>query len=106
MHQFCRIGRHCYVGGYSVVTQDVLPFSMTVSPREIKIFGANKIGWSGAASSAEAIESLQNAFRLLTRAGLNTTQAIERIRREIAGLRRSRRTDRVHPRRPNAASSK
>jgi UDP-N-acetylglucosamine acyltransferase len=30
-----------------------------------------------------AIESLQTAFRLLTRAGLNTSQAIERIRAEV-----------------------
>ena len=29
------------------------------------------------------IESLQTALRLLTRAGLNTSQAIERIREEV-----------------------
>src|SRR5579871_748649 len=40
VHQFCRIGRHAIVGGYSVVTQDVLPFSNTVSERGIKVFGA------------------------------------------------------------------
>ena len=39
--------------------------------------------WSEAASRAEAIEPLQNMFRILTRAGLNTTQAIERIQQEI-----------------------
>ena len=44
VHQFCRIGKHAFVGGYSVVTQDVLPFSMTVSPRESKVFGENKVG--------------------------------------------------------------
>ncbi len=44
VHQFCRIGRHAMIGGYSVVTQDVLPFSMTVSERPIKVFGANKTG--------------------------------------------------------------
>ena len=25
VHQFCRVGRHAIIGGYSVVTQDVLP---------------------------------------------------------------------------------
>ena len=44
VHQFCRIGRHAIIGGYSVVTQDVLPFSNTVSERGIKVFGANRIG--------------------------------------------------------------
>ena len=41
VHQFCRIGRHAIVGGYSVITQDVLPFSNTVTAREAKVFGAN-----------------------------------------------------------------
>jgi UDP-N-acetylglucosamine acyltransferase len=31
------------------------------------------------------IEKLQTAMRLLTRAGLNTSQAVERIRAEIVG---------------------
>jgi UDP-N-acetylglucosamine acyltransferase len=85
VHQFCRIGRHCYIGGYSVVTQDVLPYSMTVSPREIKIFGANRTGLERRGFANETVESLQTAFRILTRSGLNTTQAIERIRQEVAG---------------------
>ncbi len=85
VHQFCRVGRHCYIGGYSVVTQDVLPYSMTVSPREIKTFGANKTGLERRGFATETIESLQNAFRILTRSKLNTTQAIERIRQEVAG---------------------
>src|SRR5580704_14741555 len=44
VHQFCRVGRNAIVGGYSVITQDVLPFSSTVSERENHIFGANKVG--------------------------------------------------------------
>ncbi|MGH9630702.1 MAG: acyl-ACP--UDP-N-acetylglucosamine O-acyltransferase [Bryobacteraceae bacterium] len=83
VHQFCRVGRHSIIGGYSVVTQDVLPFSTTVSPREIKVFGANKVGLERRGFPAEVIEGLQTAFRLLTRAGLNTSQAIERIRSEV-----------------------
>jgi UDP-N-acetylglucosamine acyltransferase len=71
------------IGGYSVVTQDVLPYSTTVSPREIKVFGANKTGLERRGFSTETIEALQTSFRLLTRAGLNTSQAIERIRTEV-----------------------
>src|SRR5215471_13037695 len=44
IHQFCHVGRHAIVGGYSVVVQDVMPFSNTVSERPIRVFGANKIG--------------------------------------------------------------
>lgn len=28
VHQFCRIGRHAFIGPYSVVKQDVLPYSL------------------------------------------------------------------------------
>jgi UDP-N-acetylglucosamine acyltransferase len=86
VHQFCRIGRHSMIGGYSVVTQDVLPYSTTVADREIKVFGANKTGLERRGFSAETIDALRKALRLLTHAGLNTTQAVERIRAEVTAL--------------------
>ena len=82
VHQFCRIGRHAIIGGYSVVTQDVMPFSNTVSERGIRVFGANRVGLERRGFESGTIESLQTAIRLLTRAGLNTRQAAERIRAE------------------------
>jgi UDP-N-acetylglucosamine acyltransferase len=83
VHQFCRIGRHAFVGPYSVVIQDILPYSTTVGKREIGVFGANRIGLERRGFETPVIEALQTAFRLLTRAKLNTTQAIERIRAEV-----------------------
>ncbi|MBV8818461.1 MAG: acyl-ACP--UDP-N-acetylglucosamine O-acyltransferase [Acidobacteriaceae bacterium] len=83
VHQFCRIGRHAFVGGYSVITQDVLPYSMTVTPRQSKIYGENKTGLERRGFSPEAINSLHKAFRLLGSSGLNTTQALERIDAEV-----------------------
>jgi UDP-N-acetylglucosamine acyltransferase len=84
IHQFCRIGRHCIIGGYSVITQDVLPFSTTVSPRDVKVFAANATGLERRGFATENIEALHKAFRLMTRANLNTTQALERIQAEVA----------------------
>jgi UDP-N-acetylglucosamine acyltransferase len=83
VHQFCRVGRHAIIGGYSVITRDVLPFSNTVTDREAKVFGENATGLKRRDFSAEAIDALHKAFRLLTRGGLNTTQAVERIMTEI-----------------------
>ncbi len=85
VHQYCRVGRHAMIGGYSVITQDVLPFSMTVAPRENKVYGANKTGLERRGFSSEVIEHLHKAFRLLARSGLNTSQALERIREEVPG---------------------
>lgn len=83
VHQFCRVGRHAIVGGYSVITQDILPYSNTVSERESRVFGANRTGLERRGFPTERIEDLQKALRLLTRAGLNTSQAVERICQEI-----------------------
>src|SRR5436305_1834900 len=84
VHQFCRIGRHAFVGPYSIIKQDVMPYSLTSHKPEVEVFGANTIGLARRGFDKAVIESLQTAFRLLTRAQLNTTQALERIRAEIA----------------------
>ena len=83
VHQFCRIGRHSMIGGYSVITQDVMPFATIVTPRESKAFGANATGLERRGFNAATVENLQNALRLLTRGKLNTSQAIDKIREEI-----------------------
>jgi UDP-N-acetylglucosamine acyltransferase len=66
-----------------VITQDVLPYSMTVTEREVRVFGANKTGLERRGFSAQTVDELHKAFRLLTKAGLNTTQALERIEAEV-----------------------
>ena len=83
VHQYCRIGRHAFVGPYSVIKQDVMPFSLTSHQPEVQVFGANAVGLTRRGVEKESIEALQTAFRLLTRAGLNTSQAVERIRAEV-----------------------
>jgi UDP-N-acetylglucosamine acyltransferase len=83
IHQFCRIGRHSMVGSFSVVNQDILPFSQTANSPQMGIYGANRVGLERRGFRPEQIEPLQNALRLLTRSGLNTSQAIARIEQEI-----------------------
>ena len=83
IHQFCRVGQHAMIGGYSVITQDVLPFSLTVAQREVNVFGPNKTGLERRGFSHGSIGALHKAFRFLTKAGLNTTQAIEKIKAEV-----------------------
>lgn len=83
VHQFCRIGKHSFVGPYSIVKQDILPYSLTSHKPELEVFGANSIGLARRGFSKDVVEALQTALRLLTRAQLNTTQAIERIRAEV-----------------------
>ena len=84
IHQFCRIGRHAMVGSYSVIKQNVLPFSITAANHQVEVYGANRIGLERSGYSSDSIEALQTAFRILTRAGLNTSQALSRIEEEVA----------------------
>ena len=44
VHQFCRVGRYAFIGGYSVVTKDALPYARTVGGRPARIYGLNTIG--------------------------------------------------------------
>lgn len=81
VHQFCRVGREAYVGGYSVVVKDALPFALTVG-NHARCYGLNKVGMRRRGYSQPQIDILHHAFYLLLSARLNTAQALERIRRE------------------------
>jgi UDP-N-acetylglucosamine acyltransferase len=63
-----------------------MPYSTTVAPRDVKVFAANATGLERRGFTAETIESLHKAFRILTRSGLNTSQAVERILSEVPHL--------------------
>jgi UDP-N-acetylglucosamine acyltransferase len=82
VHQFCRVGREAYVGGYSVVVKDALPFALTVG-NHAKCYGLNKVGMRRRGYPKETIDALHHAFHLLLSAKLNTTQAIEKMKEEI-----------------------
>ena len=80
VHQFCTVGKYAFIGGGTIVTQDVLPFSLTSARRENKAFGVNKIGLERRGFTAERLQTLQKAFRYLLAAKMNTSQALEQIR--------------------------
>ncbi|MCW5961337.1 MAG: acyl-ACP--UDP-N-acetylglucosamine O-acyltransferase [Pyrinomonadaceae bacterium] len=82
VHQFCRIGYEAFVGGYSVVVKDAMPFA-TIQGNHAKCYGLNRVGMKRRGYSAEVIRDLNHAFHLLLTAKLNTSQAVERIEAEI-----------------------
>jgi UDP-N-acetylglucosamine acyltransferase len=82
VHQFCRVGREAYIGGYSVVVKDALPFALTVG-NHARCYGLNTTGMKRRGYSTEVIQSLHRAFHLLLSSKLNTSQALERIGEEI-----------------------
>ena len=82
VHQFVRIGAHSYIGGGTVITQDVLPFAKVSAPRETRAYGLNSVGLERRGFSKERIQKIHHAFRVLLSAKLNTSQALEKLKAE------------------------
>jgi UDP-N-acetylglucosamine acyltransferase len=76
VHQFCRVGQHAFIGGYSVVTRDALPFAKTVGNRA-RIYGLNTIGLVRRKFPPESIDKLRRAYRYLLHS--NTSRALAQI---------------------------
>jgi UDP-N-acetylglucosamine acyltransferase len=78
VHQFCRVGIYAFIGGYTVATKDVLPFSKTVGNRAL-LYGVNTIGLERRGFSRERIDAIRAAYRVLMHPSLNVSQAVEKL---------------------------
>ena len=86
VHQFVRIGRNAYIGGYSVICQDILPFAKVAQSREsFSLYGPNSIGMMRNGFSREFIENVKDIFHIIYHSDLNTTQAVQKIDAEHVG---------------------
>jgi UDP-N-acetylglucosamine acyltransferase len=83
VHQFCRIGREAFVGGYSVVVKDALPFAISQG-NHAKCYGLNRVGMKRKGYPKSTIEKLHHAYHLLLSSKLNTSQAVKKIREDIS----------------------
>jgi UDP-N-acetylglucosamine acyltransferase len=86
VHQFCRVGSYAFIGGYSKIVKDALPYARSDGNHHAKCYGANTIGLRRQGFTAEAIRQIQHAFHLLLTSKLNTTQALDRLKAEMAGI--------------------
>lgn len=78
IHQFCRVGAHAFVGGFTVATKDVLPFSKTVGNRAC-IYGVNTVGLARRGFPAERVTAIKKAYRILLQSRLNTSDALAHL---------------------------
>lgn len=78
VHQFCRVARHAFIGGASVVTKDALPFAKSVGNRA-RLYGLNTIGLVRRGISSDVVAKLKRAYRLLMVSKLNTSRALAQI---------------------------
>lgn len=78
IHQFCRIGEGAFVGPSAVVLKDVPPF-VTVAGNTAQPHGLNRVGLRRRGFSAEQIDALRRAYKLLYRKGLTRAEAQARL---------------------------
>jgi UDP-N-acetylglucosamine acyltransferase len=81
VHQFCRVGVYGFLGGYTVATKDVLPYSKTVGNRA-RIYGVNTLGLTRRGFAPEVIAAIRHAYRVLLQSRLNTSEALARLEAE------------------------
>ncbi|MBN2430322.1 MAG: acyl-ACP--UDP-N-acetylglucosamine O-acyltransferase [Acidobacteria bacterium] len=80
VHQFCRVGAYAYVGGYSVITKDALPFVKTVGMRgRAAIYGINSLGLTRLGFSQDRIDLLKRAYRHLFRSSSNLAKGLAQL---------------------------
>lgn len=83
VHQFCRVGEYAYLGGFTVATQDVLPYCKTVGSRPARVYGINTIGLERKGFSEKEIASLKKTFRLLFLSKKNLREALDTIEGQV-----------------------
>ncbi len=87
VHQFTSIGTNAMVGGGTMVSLDILPYTTATSGRrrDTKLRGLNLIGLKRRGFSDETISHLKKAYRTLFMANLKLSDAVARIETEIKG---------------------
>lgn len=75
VHQFCRIGAHSFCAMGSVLTKDVPPF-VTVGGHPAEARGINAEGLRRRDFSAETIQGIRKAYKLLYLSGMRLDEAI------------------------------
>jgi UDP-N-acetylglucosamine acyltransferase len=82
VHQFVHIGCHAMVGGGFRVSQDVCPYALTAG-YPLHTVGLNVVGLRRRGYTREQVKPLKEAFRILFKSELNTSQAADRVEAEV-----------------------
>ena len=78
VHQFSHIGSHVMIQGGSKVNKDISPFSV-IAREPIAFCGINSVGLNRRGFTPDQIHTIQEVYRCIYQAGMNTTQALNHI---------------------------
>lgn len=82
VHQFVRIGRHVMVQGGSRINKDIPPYTL-VGREPICYCGINIVGLRRRGFTNDQIHCINDIFRTIYQRGLNTTEALATVEREV-----------------------
>jgi len=83
VHQFTKIGRNAMLGGGSLVSHDIPPYTITAG-YPAKVRGLNNVGMARAGVSEEIRREIKKAFRILYRRGLSLSEAIAEMEEQLS----------------------
>jgi len=85
VHQFCKVGKHCLIGGGYRAVQDVPPYILCAG-EPLSYKGINSIGLRRRGFPAETIQQLRRCYKVIYRSKLNTSQALRHIDSEMDAI--------------------
>lgn len=81
--QFNRVGKHAFIGAYSLIRLDFPPFFSGKGLDDFRVQSVNSVGLSRRGFSEDAIKKIKNAFKLLyIKRGIVMEQAMEELRND------------------------
>ena len=82
IHQFVRIGRYAFVGGYSKLGRDLPPFFLA-DGNPPQVYGLNLVGLRRAGFSRDALAELKEAYKTIYQSDKNVSQAVSTLRETV-----------------------
>ncbi len=85
VHQFCRVGAHCMIGGCSAAVKDVPPYTIAQG-NHAKLYGLNLIGLKRRNFSEKSIKAISEAYRIIFRSKMLLEEAVRKAEAEVEDL--------------------
>ena len=82
VHQFCKIGKHAFIGGGRLILQDIPPYILATG-EPLKYSGINSIGLRRRKFNLESRKTIKKVYSLIYQSDCNLSQAVDRIKSDF-----------------------
>ena len=82
VHQFCKIGKHAFIGGGRLILQDIPPYILATG-EPLKYSGINSVGLRRRKFNLESRKTIKRVYSLIYQSELNLSQAVKKIKSDF-----------------------